>query len=103
MNMDFWRPLKESKPDPPTNRRWLESLTDKELAEFLTVGLYIHDRRSYVGNVSVIRDYVINLNDIKGRYTQTHTGLIEWLKSEQEFEVIKEVSNELHDAIPQND
>lgn len=90
MSMDFWRPRKESKPDPSTNREWLESLTDKELAEFLTCGLFVHDRRMYEGDVPVKRDCVASLNMVSLRYTQSHEGVRQWLGSEQEFEVIKE-------------
>lgn len=90
MNMDFWKPRKESKPDPPTNRQWLESLTDKELAEFLTCGLYVHSLYSYEGNVPTSLDYVVTLRMVTGRYTQSHLGLAEWLQSKQEYEVIRE-------------
>lgn len=90
MNMDFWRPRKESEPDPPTNREWLESLTDKELAEFLTCGLFVHDRRPYEGNVPMKRDYVVSLKMVSSQYIQSHEGIRLWLGCEQEYEVIRE-------------
>jgi hypothetical protein len=100
MNMDFWRPLKESKPDPPTNRQWLESLSNKQLAEFLTCGLYVHTLYEIQDNLPegvYLRDSVmnINFNVIKMRYTQSHTGVEHWLNSSQEFEVIREGTSEL--------
>ena len=94
MNMEFWKPKKETPPDPPTNRRWLESLSDKELAEFLTCGLYVHSLYPCEGNVPISQDYVVTLRMVTGRYTQSHLGLAEWLKSEQEYEVIRKESGE---------
>lgn len=95
MSMAFWRPRKESKPDPPTNREWLESLSTKQLAEFLTCGLYVHDLHEIEGNLPegtvFVRDRAVNLNAIKVRYVQSHTGVAYWLDSPQEFEVIPEV------------
>lgn len=94
MNMEFWRPLKESKPDPPTNREWLELLSNKQLAEFLTCGLYVHDLYEIEGNLPegavYVRDRMMDFNSIKMRYTQSHTGVEQWLNSPQEFEVIPE-------------
>ena len=92
MNMEFWKPKKETPPDPPTNRQWLESLTDKELAEFLTVGLYVRSLHPFVGNIPLRQDLIITLQTITKQYLQSTLGLIEWLQSEQEFEVIREAS-----------
>lgn len=95
MNTDFWNPKKETPPDPTTNRQWLESLSNKQLAEFLTCGLYVHDLYEIQGNLPegevCVRDRVINVDAIKRRYTQSHTGVEQWLNSPQEFEVIREV------------
>ena len=77
-----------------TNRDWLNSLTNKQLAEFLTCGLYVHDLRKIEGNLPegtvYIRDIVINFNSIKMTYILSHTGVEQWLNSPQEFEVIPE-------------
>lgn len=95
MSMNFWRPRKESKPDPPTNREWMESLSNKQLAEFLTCGLYVRDLRKIEGNLPegtvYVRDIVINFNSIKMTYILSHTGIEHWLNSPQEFEVLPEV------------
>ncbi len=99
MNMDFWRQKKESKSDPPTNREWLESLSTKQLAEFLTCGLYVRDLcevqdnlpKGAVEGAVYVRGRTVNLKVIKMRYIQTHIGVEYWLDSPQEFEVIPEV------------
>ena len=94
MNMKFWNPKKETPPDSMTNRQWLESLSNKQLAEFLTCGLYVHDLCKIEGNLPegavFIRDRVMDFNAIKMRYTQSHIGVAYWLDSPQEFEVISE-------------
>lgn len=78
-----------------TNRDWLKSLTNKQLAEFLTCGLYVHDLRKIEGNLPegtvYVRDRIIDFNSIKMSYIQSHTGVENWLNSPQEFEVIPEV------------
>lgn len=76
-----------------TNRDWLNSLTNKQLAEFLTYGLYVHDLNEIDSNLpGIIRNQnrTVNLNEIKMRYIQSHTGVQDWLNSPQEFEVIPE-------------
>ena len=78
-----------------TNRDWLKSLTNKQLAEFLTCGLYVHDLYEIEGNLPegavFVRDRVMTFNAIKMMYTQSHTGIEHWLNSPQEFEAIPEV------------
>ncbi len=73
-----------------TNREWLGSLSNKELAEFLTCGLYVHSLYPCEGNVPISQDYVVSLRMVTGRYTQSHLGLAEWFRSEQEYEIIRE-------------
>lgn len=77
-----------------TNRDWLNSLTNKQLAEFLTCGLYVHNLYKIEGNlpegVVFVRDRCVNLKEIKSRYIQSHTVVEQWLNSPQEFEVISE-------------
>jgi len=68
-----------------TNREWLATLSDKELSEFLTVGLYVR----YVGNAITTSETVISVSGISRRYIQSTVGLAEWLRSNQEFETIK--------------
>lgn len=79
-----------------TNREWLESLSSKQLAEFLTCGLYVHNLCEIQCNLPEGTAYVdqnstVNLKIIKMRYIQSHTGIEHWLNSPQEFEVILEV------------
>ena len=78
-----------------TNREWLESLSNKQLAEFLTCGLYVHDLYEIEGNLPegavYVRDRAVSVDSIKMTYIQSHTGVEHWLNSPQEFEVIPEV------------
>ncbi len=78
-----------------TNRDWLKSLTNKQLAEFLTCGLYVHDLYEIEGNLPegavYIRDKVMPFDAIKMRHSKSHIGVENWLNSPQEFEVIPEV------------
>lgn len=76
-----------------TNREWLESLSNKQLAEFLTCGLYVHDLNEIYSNLPGImrnQNRTVNLNEIKIRYVQSHTGVEDWLNRPQEFKVISE-------------
>lgn len=77
-----------------TNRDWLNSLTNKQLAEFLTCGLYVHDLYEIEGNLPegavYVRDRVMDFNAIKRRHVKSHIGVEHWLNSPQEFEVITE-------------
>lgn len=77
-----------------TNRDWLKSLTNKQLAEFLTCGLYVHDLNEIYNNLPEImcnQNRIVSLKAITMRYIQSHTGVEQWLNSPQEFEVIPEV------------
>lgn len=77
-----------------TNRDWLKSLTNKQLAEFLTCGLYVHDLYEIEGlpeGAVYVRDQAVGFDSIKRKYIQSHTGVEHWLNSPQEFEVISEV------------
>lgn len=80
-----------------TNRDWLNSLTNKQLAEFLTCGLYVHDLYEVYVNLperkSLVydRNRMVNFNEIKMVYIQSHIGIEQWLNSPQRFEVIPEV------------
>ena len=74
-----------------TNRDWLKSLTNKQLAEFLTCGLYVKLYYPIVGNIITTSEMTISIQNIATRYIQSHTGIEHWLNSPQEFEVIPEV------------
>ena len=68
-----------------TNREWLESLTDEQLALFLTSGVPIVDKEAYygIGKVSCV-----SIQDIKWRYTQSNSGIVDWLGRPQEFTLL---------------
>ena len=66
-----------------TNRQWFESLTDKQLAEFLTVGLPVRSIH-YIGESFKINIYLIAMS-----YTESMAGLEKWLSMPQDYEVEK--------------
>ena len=72
-----------------TNREWLATLSNKELSEFLTIGLWVGFRQPIVGNTIIIQKGLVSIKDISLRYRTSAYGVEEWLKSSQEFEVIK--------------
>jgi hypothetical protein len=67
-----------------TNREWLESLTDNQLAAFLSYGILAE------GAQVKTLPFVINLQMIAGRYTHTELGLRDWLERPQEFVIVEE-------------
>lgn len=66
-----------------TNRAWLSKLSDKQLAGFLTYGLFCNSIKnpSYHGGVSI--------NMIQRRNIDSVEAVYQWLKADQEFEVMK--------------
>ena len=67
-----------------TNRQWLESLTNNQLAAFLSYGILVE------GVQVKTLPFVINLNIVAGRYTHTELGLREWFERPQEFIIVEE-------------
>ena len=67
-----------------TNRQWLESLTNNQLAAFLSYGILVE------GAQVKTLPFVINLNIVAGRYTHTELGLREWFEHPQEFVIVEE-------------
>jgi hypothetical protein len=67
-----------------TNRQWLESLTDNQLAAFLSYGLLAESAQ-----IKTL-PFVINLDIVTGRYTHTELGLRDWLGRPQEFIIVEE-------------
>ena len=67
-----------------TNREWLESLTDDQLAAFLSYGLLVE------GAQVKTLPFVINLSIVAGRYTYSELGLRDWLGRPQEFIIVEE-------------
>lgn len=67
-----------------TNREWLNALTDKQLAAFLTNGLlckYDTDDSDFT--------VLVSLRRVLFRSTCSEDALFRWLSEEQEFEVVK--------------
>ena len=62
-----------------TNREWINSLTNKEQAEFYTTRLVV----TPIGYYDTI--CIVNTSKIAGRYSQSTIGVEEWLSAEQEF------------------
>lgn len=67
-----------------TNRQWLESLTDKQLSEFFTLGITV--RTNYLGCVP----FPTSIHQIAGAYMQSTLGIEKWLSMPQEYEVVEE-------------
>lgn len=68
-----------------TNREWLATLSNKELSEFLTIGLWVKFCQPLAANLKSI----VSISHISLRYNISTDGVEEWLESSQEFEVIK--------------
>lgn len=72
-----------------TNREWLATLSNKELSEFLTIGLWVKYCQPIVGNTITFSKGVVSIDHISRKYRISTCGVEEWLNSSQEFEVIK--------------
>ena len=68
-----------------TNRQWLESLTDNQLAAFLTDGLFVTSAH-YSGGVH----FPANIRILANSYTQSNLGIEKWLSMPQDYEVVEE-------------
>lgn len=66
-----------------TNRQWLESLTNKQLAEFFTFGLSVRSVH-YIGE-----PFIISITQIAMRYTASISGIEKWLSESQYYEIEK--------------
>ena len=66
-----------------TNKEWLGTLNEVELAEFLTYGLLV--KNTQYESIP----FHINIVEISRRYISSFAGIYDWLSEEQEFEVIK--------------
>ena len=73
----------EKSPDTPkTNREWLNSLSNEQLANFLTENLQV---KSYTGFV-----YCIGIGKIKYREISSVHAILHWLDSPQEFNICEQ-------------
>ena len=66
-----------------TNKEWLNSLNESELASFLTIGLLVESTR-YEGI-----PFHINIADLSRRYISSYAGIYDWLSEEQEYGVYR--------------
>lgn len=66
-----------------TNRDWLEALTNKELAEFLTFGIMVR-RLDYHTDA-----FRMSIHDIARQYTSSALGVESWLSATQQYEIVK--------------
>ena len=84
-----FRKMLSNKPEAfPTNRQWLESLTDQQLAEFFTHGLVVTTTH-YMG----VLPFPISIHQIAGSYMQSTLGIEKWLSMPQDYEVWEEPTN----------
>lgn len=67
-----------------TNRQWLESLTDKQLAEFFTHGIMVKNKH-HLGCVP----FPISIHQMAGGYMQSTLGIEKWLSMPQDYEIEK--------------
>ena len=70
-----------------TNREWLESLTDVQLAEFFTHGIMVTLKGVPEG--LKIMPFSISIHQIIGSYISSTLGVTKWLTSPQEYEVVE--------------
>lgn len=56
-----------------TNREWLNTLTDEQLANFLTFGLYV--KYKSMPDIPIM----FSIKSLTYQYVQSTTGLTEWL------------------------
>ena len=68
-----------------TNRQWLESLTNSQLAAFLTDGLYMTSAH-YLGAYATY----VNIRQVASNYTQPQLGIEKWLSMPQDFVIVEE-------------
>ena len=68
-----------------TNRQWLESLTDKQLAEFFTCGIVVTSAH-YEG----VLPHSISSQQISGSYIQSTLGIEKWLSMPQDYIVVED-------------
>ena len=64
-----------------TNREWLSSLTNEQLAQFLTFGLKYRFMVSY-GIADVWQYDYINISKISRSYANSVVGIEKWLEEE---------------------
>lgn len=73
--------------EPPisTNRQWLESLTDQQLAKFFTHGLM-----ATAGHDMEVIPFPISIHQITGSYMQSTLGIEKWLSMPQDYMIVED-------------
>ena len=66
-----------------TNREWLMSLTNKQLAEFLTFGIMVRNLNYHTDA------FRVSIHDIARQYTSSTLGVELWLSATQEYMIEK--------------
>ena len=68
-----------------TNREWLASLTDSQLAAFFTHGLLVRQIAFHTD------PFPISIHDINGKYMQSSSGMEFWLSIPQSYRCVEDV------------
>lgn len=66
-----------------TNREWLETLTDRQLAEFFTHGIMVRNLNYHTDA------FRVSVHDVARQYTSSVLGLELWLSSTIQYELFK--------------
>jgi hypothetical protein len=66
-----------------TNRQWLETLTDKQLALFFTFGLLV--RSNHYND----EPFIISITQISMNYTASVAGIERWLSMPQDYKIVE--------------
>ena len=70
-----------------TNREWLASLSDEQLARFFTNGVLVN----YHGNMSAFfPPFYLSILQVAYGYISSTEGIKKWLKEKQAYEVVSE-------------
>lgn len=88
-----------SEKDFPTNREWIESLSNEDLAAFYTHGLIIED----------YSPYPINIHQMIGSFTASEQGIKDWLSQpcrylmeEEEKKIMKDKFDQIIEDLKNN-
>jgi hypothetical protein len=68
-----------------TNRQWLESLTDRQLAQFFTLGLQVRSLHYHT------EPFPISIAQIAMSHTASIAGIETWLSMPQDYIVAEDV------------
>jgi hypothetical protein len=66
-----------------TNRQWLTEMSNRKLAEFLTLGTMVRGANYHTDA------FMLSIHDIASKYTSSVLGVELWLSATQEYEIDK--------------